>query len=97
MSYSVDPDFDLESWRNNVEGKRTETAVSISDVVAAVRDVYKAGEDVTTAAVSGPLIEATGATIRTIQRKLKEAAASGYLKIGSKRGSWRLGSKPLKQ
>lgn len=97
MSYSVDPDFDLEAWRNNVTGARTATVVSIADVVAAVRVVYKPGEDVTTAAVVEPLKEQTGACARTIRRRLNEAASAGYLKHGTTKGTWRLGSKPLKQ
>jgi hypothetical protein len=96
MSYSVDPAFDLEAWRNNVTGMRAPTAVSIADVVGAVRATYKPGEDVTTAAVVEPLKEQTGACDRTIRRRLNDAATAGYLKHGTTKGTWRLGSKPLK-
>jgi len=95
MSYSLDPDFDLEAWRNNVEGKRTATAVSIAEVVATVKETYQPGEDVTTKTVFEEF-EATGIALRTVQRKLKDAVKAGYLKNGSKRGTWRLGHKPLK-
>ncbi|MBP6708855.1 MAG: AAA family ATPase [Candidatus Accumulibacter sp.] len=95
MSYSIDPDFDLDDWRNNVEGKRTATAVSIADLVATVAGTYKPGEDVTTKTVFEEF-KAIGVTLRTVQRKLRDAVEAGYLKDGSKRGTWRLGSKPLK-
>ena len=97
FTYSVDPDFSLDAWRDDVAGKRRESAVTIADVVEAVRAIYQVGEDVPSAGIVNPLHEQTGASVRTIQRVLKQAAGKGYLKAGSKRGTWRLGSKPLKQ
>ena len=94
--YSLNHDFDLDAWRDDVEGKRREVAVTIADCVEAVRSVYRNGEDVQTSAIVNPLREQTGASAKTIQRRLKDALQGGYLRSGSKRGTWRLGSKPLK-
>jgi len=97
FTYSVDPDFSLDAWRDDVAGKRRESTVTIADVVEAVRAKYEVGEDVPSAGIVNPLHEQTGASVRTIQRVLKQAEGKGYLKAGGKRGTWRLGSKPLKQ
>ncbi len=97
FTYSVDSSFNLEDWRADVAGKRREVSVSVADVVEAVRAVYRNGEDVTTRAIIEPLKEQTGASAKTIQRRIKEAVEAGYLRDGSKRGTWRLGSKPMKR
>jgi len=96
FTYSVDPDFSLDAWRDDVANKRRESAVSIADAVEAVREAYRGGEDVSTAAIVEPLRAQTGASAKTIQRRLKEALSGGYLDTGSKRGTWRLGCKPIK-
>lgn len=93
--YSVDPAFDVEAWRNDVAGKRREVAVSIADVVDCVRTQYTNGDDVGTGAIVAPIQEQTGASAKTVQRRLKDALEIGYLRHGSKRGTWRLGAKPL--
>lgn len=94
--YFLNGEFDLDAWRADVEGKRRHVVVTVADCVEAVRAVYRNGEDVLTSAVVDPLREQTGASAKTIQRRLKEAAEGGYLRAGSKRGTWRLGAKPLR-
>lgn len=95
FQYSVDPDFDVNAWREDVAGKRRGTAVAVADVVAVVREQYRLGSDVPTGAIVEPLREQTGASAKTIQRRLSDAATSGYLRAGRTRGTWRLGLKPL--
>lgn len=95
FEYTVDPDFDVNAWRNDVAGKRTEAVVAIVDVVEAVRRHYRPGEDVTNSQIIEPLKDQSGASAKTIQRRLNDAARAGYLRAGSKRGTWKLGHKPL--
>jgi hypothetical protein len=95
FTYSVDASFDVEAWRNDVAGKRKESAVAIVDVVGAVHELtVSAGDEVTTKQVLS-FLEETGASVRTIQRQLKAAAQQGYLRAGKKRSLWKLGAKPL--
>lgn len=96
FTYELDPSFDVEGWRADVDGKRRDTVVSIEDVVEAVREVYRPGEDVTAGAWVQPLHSETGESVRNLQRKAKEAVKLGYLARGKKRGTYRLGPKPLR-
>lgn len=94
-TYAVDPSFDLDAWRNDVNGKRTDKSVTIADVVGAVKDRVKHVDAEVSMAEIASEIEAIGGTKRSAQRRLKEAIAQKYLREGSKRGFYRLGSKPL--
>jgi hypothetical protein len=96
FTYSVDPDFSLDAWRDDVAGKRRESSVSIANAVEVVRELSREGEDVQTASIVDSLRRETGACAKTIQRRLNDAKKAGYLDIGSKRGTWRLGCKPIK-
>jgi hypothetical protein len=96
FTYAVDPDFNVDAWRDDVAGKRRGSAVTIADTVTTVRELYQVDEDVSTGAIVGLLHSQTGACAKSIQRRLKDAASAGYVIAGSKRGTWRLGSKPLK-
>lgn len=95
FGYEVDPSFDVDAWRADVAGKRSERAVAIADVVDAVRELAVHPGDETTTKLVASTLEDTGASIRTIQRQLKTAVAQGYLRPGKKRGYWKLGGKPL--
>jgi hypothetical protein len=94
-SYSVDPDFDISAWRDDVNGVRKQLQVSIRDVVEAVREhAPAAGDETTTAQVIESLGD-SGASARTIQRQIKAAVKAQYLRTGSKRGRWKLGAVPI--
>lgn len=96
-SYTVDPSFDLDAWRADVSGQRSQAAVTIADVVEAVQKLAaKPGDETTTKQVF-EFLEETGAPLRTVQRQLRNGADAGYLRDGKKRGAWRLGAKPLTQ
>jgi len=94
-TYSLDPSFDYEAWRNNVHGKRTESVVSIADVVETVSELApQIGSETTRRAVLENL-SGTGAAKRTLEARIKKAVELGHLREGKKRGSIRLGHKPL--
>ncbi len=88
--YFSNPDFDVEAWRADVEGKRGGKSCSVRDIVEAVRE----GNHVT-----GKIVEAvgqsTGACERTIKSRIRDAVAGNYLAPCSPRGSYKLGSKKL--
>lgn len=97
--YDVDPTFDIESWRSDLDGKRRNRLVSVADVVSAVREALDnaptGATEVPTKTVVETLTEATGANAKTVQRALNDARGGGFLKSGSKRGTWALGPKKL--
>ena len=94
-TYSLDPSFDFETWRNNVNGKRKDSTVTIADVVEAVRELApQIGAETTRKAVIGQL-EPTGAPKRTVEDRITKAVKLGFLRDGKKRGVVKLGSKPL--
>ena len=96
-TYALDTTFDYETWRNNVNGKRKESVVTIAEVVEAVRELApQIGGETTRKAVHQHL-SGTGATLRTVQECIKRAVQLGHLREGKKRGDIRLGSKPLPQ
>ena len=93
-TYSLDPSFDFETWRNNVNGKRKDSTVTIADVVEAVRELApQIGAETTRKAVIEQL-EATGAAKRTIGERIKQGISMGYLRKGKMRWDIKLGSKP---
>lgn len=95
FTYRVNGDFDVETWRDDVNGKRRGQTVSIAQVVEAVRERYNVGEDVPAGGVIDALMAATGGARRTIQRRLQEACKAKYLRTGKLLGTYRLGEKPL--
>jgi hypothetical protein len=97
FTYSVDPNFDLEAWRSNVHGKRKETAVSVADVVNAVRELTpEIGAQTTRKAVCDHL-KGSGCSLRTVQDRIKTAIKTGFLREGKTRYDIRLGTKPMSQ
>ncbi len=97
FTYPVDPSFDLQAWRDNVNGKQTGTLVSRADVVCAVRDAINAASggttEVPTSAITAILTQQTGTSAKTVLRRMNEALTGTYLSKGSKRGLWALGPK----
>lgn len=95
-SYSLDPDFDLDTWRADVNGQRTGKACTIGDAVNAVHQLAPLPAD---EAKTGDIVrlmeDSTAAGIRTCKARLAEALKAGYLRLGSRKGLYRLGSKPL--
>lgn len=76
--YSVEEDFDIDGWRDDVNGhRRKEAGVTIGELVAAVRELTAAtSEDASMAQIVESLSYA-GASRRTIQRVVKDAVTKG--------------------
>jgi hypothetical protein len=94
--YEEDPDFDVEAWRKDVNGKcGNASTLSIKDVVEAVQELCPApGDTVKMAKIKAKLDEVDEVHRSTIQKRITEAIKLGYL-ISKQRGVYRLGSKPL--
>lgn len=95
FDYVVDPTFDLETWRSDVNGKRTGKTCTIADVVGIVRELAPLpGAEVKAGPIKAEAKERLGVGERTAQTRLTEAVTAGYLKC-QRKGVYRLGSKPL--
>ena len=88
--YSRNADFDLESWRADVEGKRGGKSCSVRDVVEAVREGHHAS-----GIIVKTVVQSTGACKRTVKARLKDAVAGKYLVACHPRGNYTLGDKKL--
>ncbi len=96
FTYSLDPAFDLNNWRADVQGQAKGQACTISDVVQAVRELQKtAADEAKTKDILGLVSDRSGASTRTIKARLKDATRERYLSC-TKQGFYRLGVKPLK-
>jgi RecA-family ATPase len=97
FAYSIDPTFDVEAWRSDVAGKRGNKTVSIADVVQSVRELCpQVGDSVSTKVLVDHVKESTGAGVRTIKDRLREAAQDHYMRQ-PQHGFYALGSKPLRK
>jgi len=97
MTYDIDPDFSVEAWRDDVEGKRRNHSASVADVVRAVREACPLpGESVKAAQIVQSVKDATGASQRTIKTRIAEGVKSSYLRALKPSGNYALGSKPFK-
>lgn len=95
FSYSVDPHFDIDAWRDDVSGNRKKSSVTIADLVEALREKCPLpGDEIATTDLF-EVFEGAGVTKRTLQRHVANAVEAGYLRIGKKRFMLRLGHKPL--
>ena len=90
FSYAVNDDFDLQNWRADVSGKRTECIIPIAEVAATVRELVTAnsGCEVSTAAITTALNERNSCSAKTVIRRLHAAVKIGVLRIGSKKSMW---------
>lgn len=85
--YEVDPLFDLDGWKDDVDGKTTTATCSIREIV----DIVRAGHEDTQAIVK-EAEKTTGAGLRTIKRWIARAVEAGYLRQ-SAYGRYALGKK----
>lgn len=81
--YSVDFSFSVKAWRDDIEGRRSTKTLTISDVVACVKDGIVRYKDICVRL--GETSEAT------VKRRLIEAVGKGYLKKTDPAGSYELG------
>ena len=87
-AYELDHDFDLDAWRADVEGRRGGKACAIRDVWEAVRAGQHSTGDIVRTVAGG-----TGASLRTIKRRLADAVHEHYLQPCPPRGHYTLGDK----
>jgi hypothetical protein len=95
FSYSVDPYFDIDAWRDDVAGKRKRSAITMSEIVEFVREKCPLPGDETDRKTVIAEFERSGASERTVQRYIQNAVESGYLRCGKTRYIIKLGAKPL--
>ena len=95
----VDPEFDVDAWRADVNGQRSNsTGPSVLDVARAVKKLCPYATSLPPK--KGDIDDAMGVgngetTRKTIGNKLKKAIDLGYLEKGAKQGEYRLGSKSI--
>lgn len=92
FTYSVDPDFDAETWKAKVEGRATSggSLYSVADVVAAVRDGYTTTKDLV-----AHLCDVYAASKRTAERLITKTVVAGGIQQFT-RGKFILGRKAEK-
>jgi len=88
--YTEDATFDLQAWRDDIEGVRGGKTLSISDVVEIVRGGVFRTADIATKAVAE-----FGVSKRTVAVRLGEACTKGYLMRTMPVGSYTLGTTKL--
>lgn len=89
-SYRPDPDFSVESWRDDIEGVRGGKTLTIHDVVNLVR-----GGKMKTMEIVEAAIEQFGVSKRTVMTRLQDACEKDYLQKTVPSGSYTLGRKRL--
>ena len=97
FSYEIDPEFNLDEWRDDVAGKRRKQSLTVAQVVGIVADLFPSvGDEAKAGAIQDAVKDATGGTsVRTVRDRLSEAKKAGYLREGERKGTYRLGHKPL--
>lgn len=77
MLYAVDHAFDLNSWKDDVEGKHSGQSASIKDVIVALQDGQK-----THNAICHHVMDATTCSLKTAKRRLTDAIEKDYVRKG---------------
>lgn len=95
FSYSVDPNFDLDAWREDVAGKQRQVLLTISDIVSFIHEKCPLPGDETDTKTVMENFKSSGAADRTIQNHITKAIEAGFLRRGKKRWLIKMGSKPL--
>lgn len=94
--YAVDPLWNIDDWRADVNGKRSGTkTITISDVVELVAELApKIGDEVSAGDVLRTGSDRFGGSEKTVSRRLLEAAQAGFV-CSPRKGFYKLGHKPL--
>lgn len=88
-NYAIDPDFNLQTWEDRVEGKISGQSAGIGDVVRAVRSGLRSSSEIV-----NHLVSSTLCSPKTAKRRLSDALDKGYLqKLDGLRGQFILGPK----
>ena len=75
MLYDTDRHFDLNAWKDDVEGKHSGQSASIKDVILVLRDGAK-----THTAICTAVINSTDCSKSTVKRRLADAIQKGYVR-----------------
>ena len=89
MLYAPDESFDLNAWKDDVEGKQTGQSASIKDIIEAINAGNK-----THNAICHHVMDATGCALKTAKRRLGNALEKDYTRKGSD-GQYHLTQKAL--
>ncbi len=89
MLYAPDDTFDLNAWKDDVEGKTSGQSASIKDVINALNDDRK-----THNAICQHVVDATGCSLKTAKRRLGDSLGKDYVRKGST-GQYHLTQKAL--
>ena len=79
MLYDIDSTFDLNAWKDDVEGKQTGQSASIKDIVEAIQS-----GNTTHTAICSYVADASGCSSRTVKRRISDSVEKGYVRKGSK-------------
>lgn len=78
MRYAIDPDFDLNTWKDDVEGKATGQSATIKDVISAIQDGAK-----THNSICKHVMDASGCALKTAKRRLGDSLEKAYVRKDS--------------
>lgn len=88
--YTTNEAFDVEAWRDDIEGNRSTKTLTIKDLVEIIRSgIHKAAD------IHAKAEEDLGVSKRTVTTRLAEACEKGYLMRTMPAGSYTLGNKKL--
>ncbi len=77
MLYGIDPTFDLQAWKDDVEGKRSNANFSLAEVAGAIHEGAKKIGEIHDA-LGGP----DAGSKRSLQRVLLKGKTEGYFRTG---------------
>ena len=84
--YSIDPNFTLSAWLNDVDGKRGQKSAAIIDVLNAIKSGKSQRED-----ICGAVMSETGCSKRTVNTRIADAVKNIYIRsVDGKRGAFEL-------
>lgn len=95
FAYTIDPDFDIDAWRDDVSGKRRQVTFTIAELVDIISEKTGFANQPVSFQYITETAETMGASRSTICRVLKAANEAEYVRKAKDRGMWLLGIKPI--
>ena len=78
MLYQPDSTFNLQTWKDDVEGKTAGQSAAIKDVIITIREGANAHT-----AICEAICDATGCSRSTAKRRVQDAMDKNYVRKGS--------------
>ena len=75
MLYDTDASFDLNAWKDDIEGKQSGQTASIKDVIEAIRSGNSTHTD-----ICNHVVDASGCSSRTAKRRVSDSIEKGYVR-----------------